>query len=83
MNYPLLERIPPDKRLTAINDLAKFQKKHHGNALDVVTDIKRNRYNPMESACEEIREISEDTEQDNIDELNREMSEPPHSPEKI
>jgi len=44
--FPLFDRIPLARRLTAINELARWQKKHHPDApeLEVARAIKQNRY---------------------------------------
>lgn len=44
--FPLLDRIPLARRLTAINELARWQKKHHPDApeLEVAESIRQKRY---------------------------------------
>jgi len=49
-DFPFLERIPPDKRLTVIDRLGRYQQKKHGCELDCVTDLRAGRYNPLEPA---------------------------------
>ncbi len=44
--FPFLDRIPVDERLTAINELAAWQKRHHPEApeLDIETAVKTRRW---------------------------------------
>ncbi len=53
-NYPFLDRIPPDKRLTAMNVLNKFQQKKYDCDLECVAAFRAGNYNPLSTSGETI-----------------------------
>ena len=83
-DFPFLDRIPTSKRLTALNDLQKYQTRRHHSVLDVTHEFRAGRYDPTRTIKEYvIINLSEDTEEDMLNEIQRELSTPPHSPEKV
>jgi hypothetical protein len=72
--FPFLDRIPVDKRLTAMNDLQRYQTKRHHTVLDVTREFRAERYDPTHvSQQESIIIISEDTQEDMLDDIGREL----------
>lgn len=71
--YPFLDRIPVEKRLTAMNDLDGWQVKKHRRHPDCIDDFQRGNYNPLDEPESEPIIIKPEWEEDYIKEINREM----------
>lgn len=68
--YPFLDRIHPDKRLSVINALGTYQRRRHKCDLDCVADFKSRRYDPMSTPAMEPLDIRGTDFEDVVDEIN-------------
>jgi hypothetical protein len=79
VGFPLFDHIDKDKRLTLIDRLQRWQQKHHGTELEVTTVIKKYLATggwPI-PAGQDVNIDAPSYEEQNIIDLNTEMSQPP------
>ena len=69
-NYPLLNKIPIDRRMTVINDLARYQLKKHGCDLEVCNAIKNGRW-PVQP---DITIDAPDYQEKHLEDVNAEIA---------
>lgn len=80
--FPFLDRIPVDLRLDAIEQLHRYQQKHHPHVgLDITRAIQRGTWPPKMPAV--VLSDAPSYEYEHEKEIEREMQQPPHSPEFV
>jgi len=69
--FPFLDRIPIEKRLTAIEKLAAWQEKKHGTRLEVVAALRSGRWPHQPDVTIDAPDAAEEAEIETLKEISR------------